>query len=140
MQLFLQVGDLGPKWFHVALRSLVLLANEEKLIKSSELSNALEEDATYIRKILSGLVNNKIIETHSGRYGGYCLAKLPEEITVKDVYLALTKDEINPYWSVPSTGTEQYISLIIAKAEEVFQKHLNDFTIADIIRNQKKTK
>jgi Rrf2 family protein len=138
MQLLIQSGDLGPKWFHVALRSLAIIATEDKFMKSNEIASRLEEDATYIRKILVGLAKHDIIRTHGGRYGGYSMSKLPESITVKDVYKALSNEQINPYWSVPSTGTEQYISLIIAKAEEVFQKYLNEFTLADILRNQSK--
>ena len=136
MQLLSQSGDLGPKWFHVALRTIVLISESDKLFKSHYIAEILEEDSTFIRKILMKLAKADIIETHSGRYGGYSLQKKPAEITVKDVYNAFDPDSPTPYWSVPSTGTELFISLIISKAEAEFQNILNNYTIEDIIKHK----
>ncbi|MGM0890568.1 MAG: hypothetical protein ACQEW5_27450 [Bacillota bacterium] len=53
MQLIIQAGDLGPKRFHVTLRTLVLLASSESMLKSHYIAERLGEDPTFVRKILS---------------------------------------------------------------------------------------
>lgn len=134
MQLLTQSGDLGPKWFHVALRALVLMAASNAILKSNQIAEAIGEDPTFIRKILAELANAGLVETYGGRYGGYSLAKEAETITVKDVYKAFETAPPTPHWSVKSTGSELYISLIVSKAEENFQAVLGKFTLADILK------
>src|SRR3712207_1639675 len=136
MQLLTQAGDLGPKWFHVALRAMVLMADSKDRLKSGQIAEAIGEDPTFIRKILAELANAGLVETYGGRYGGYGLAKEPDAITVKDVYKAFETAAPAPHWYVKSTGSELFISLIISKAEENFQAVLGNFTIADILREK----
>ena len=136
MQLLLKSGDLGPKWFHIALRSLVLLADNDYLIKSNELAEVLNEDPTFVRKILSELAKGGYVETFSGRYGGYKIACDPEQVTVKDIYLTVGKESITPPQATGSTGTETFISLIILKAENEFQNILGQYTLAQIIQHK----
>jgi Rrf2 family protein len=133
MQLFIQSGDLGPKWFHVAIRAMVLMAESDSLLKSNQIAERLGEDPTTIRKILAKLSKALLVTPHSGRYGGYSLAKDAAEITVKNVYNAFEPPQV-PYWAVPSTGSEFYISLIISKAEEQFQQELNQYTLKEILK------
>ena len=133
MQLLIQAGDLGPKWFHLAIRAIVLLSEADSLVKSGQIAEQLGGDPSVLRKILSKLANAGLVSTNAGRYGGYSLKRSPAEITIKDIYTAFQNDEPVPYWSVPSTGTELYISQIITKAEHQFQQTLADFTVADLL-------
>ncbi|MBW7454366.1 RrF2 family transcriptional regulator [Paenibacillus sepulcri] len=134
MQLLIQSGELGPTWFHVALRALVLLSRTDKLLKSQNIANELGAEPSYVRKILAALSKAEIVSAHGGREGGYALAKSPREITVGEVYRVLGKSQSTPYWSVPSTGTEQFISLLIDKAEQQFQSTLDVYSIEEIDR------
>lgn len=138
MQILMQSGDLGPKWFHVALRAMVLMAESNTLLKSNYIAELIGEDPTALRKILGKLTKANIVKVQGGRYGGYCLEKEPSEITVKNVYKAF-QTASTPYWSVPSTGSELFISLIISKAEEEFQSCLQNFTIEDILNYKSKS-
>lgn len=138
MQILIQSGDLGPKWFHVALRAMVLMGESETLLKSNYIAELLGEDPTALRKILGKLAKAKLIKTQGGRYGGYSLEKDPSEMTVKDVYKAF-ETASTPYWSVPSTGSELFISLVISKAEEQFQSSLQNVTIKDILNYKSKS-
>lgn len=139
MQLILQSGDLGPKWFHVALRAMVLMAESELLLKSNYIAEILGEDSTYVRKILAKLARAGLVTSAAGRYGGYSLEKHPRSITVKDVYNALGTTPPTPPQSVPSTGSELFISFIISKAEEEFQSVLGKYTIEDILKNKSRS-
>lgn len=136
MQLLLQSGDLGPKWFHVALRAMVLLAESNMKLKSNYIAETIGDDPTFVRKILAKLAKADFVQTHGGRYGGYSLEKNPGSITVKNIYTALGTTPPIPYWSVQSTGSEVFISLIISKAEEEFQSVLDNYTIEDILKHK----
>lgn len=137
MQVLIQSGDLGPKWFHVALRAMVLMAESDTILKSNYIAELLGEEPTVLRKILGKLTKAELVKVQGGRYGGYCLEKEASEITVKNVYKAFETDP-TPYWSVPSTGSELFISLIISKAEEQFQSSLQNYTIKDILNYKSK--
>ncbi|KGR84837.1 Rrf2 family transcriptional regulator [Lysinibacillus odysseyi] len=137
MQLLIQSGDLGPKWFHVALRTLTMLAVSEELVKSHHIAENLGEDPTYIRKIVARLVKNGMVSAIGGRYGGYRLQKNANAISVKDVYIALSDYSVTPFYVVPSTGVEYSISQIISKAEQVFQSSLDQYSIQDILDTKK---
>lgn len=134
MQLLIQSGELGPTWFHVALRALVLLSKSERLLKSQAIAGELGAEPSYVRRILAALAKAEIVATYGGRDGGYALAKSPGEITVGEVYRVLGKPQGTPYWSVPSTGTEQFISLLINNAERQFQSVLDVYTIEEIMK------
>lgn len=132
MQLFIQIGDLGPSWFHISLRTLVLLSHSETLLQSNMIAETLGTDATFIRKILKKLSNEGIVSTQGGRYGGYSLNKNPEDIKVGDVYRLLTKGNSSNLFEMKQTGTEPYISMIVSKAENQFKQILDEYTISDI--------
>ncbi|MFF2483076.1 RrF2 family transcriptional regulator [Paenibacillus sp. NPDC058071] len=136
MQLLIQSGELGPTWFHVALRALVLLSKAEQgsLLKSQYIAGALGAEPSYVRKILAALSKAEIVATFGGRDGGYALAKAPGKITVGEVYRVLGSSHSTPFWSVPSTGTEPFISLLISKAEQQFQSFLDDYSIEEVIK------
>lgn len=135
MQLVALAGDLGPKWFHLALRALVLIAQSSEILTSTQIAERVGSESTFLRKILVRLANSNLVISYPGRYGGYSLGKPASEIKVLDVYLALATTAPTPYYSVPSTGSEYFISLIITKAEKAFQSVLGDFTIEDLLDN-----
>jgi Rrf2 family protein len=135
VQLVVLAGDLGPKWFHIALRALVLIAKSEDPLTSTQLAEKLGAESTFVRKILIRLIKNNLVISYPGRYGGYSLGKPAAEITVLDVYQTLVDTIPTPYYSVTSTGSEYFISLIITKAEKEFQSVLGDFTIDELLNN-----
>jgi Rrf2 family protein len=132
MQLFTQISDLGPNWFHVALRTLVLLAGSHDLMKSHVIAQVLGADPTFVRKILKRLARAGIVLAQGGRSGGYSLAKDSGSITVGDIYMSLSSSNFTDPLSVKPTGTENFIAMIVSKAEKEFKSQLETYTIRDI--------
>ncbi|MBD5800209.1 hypothetical protein BHU24_18460 [Bacillus pseudomycoides] len=85
MQLIIQAGDLGPKWFHVALRTLVLLTSSESMLKSHYIAERLGEDPTFVRKILSKLAYADYVKSHGGDIG-VCVVKIEYSDTLFSTY------------------------------------------------------
>ncbi|PGD95533.1 hypothetical protein COM49_27355 [Bacillus pseudomycoides] len=85
MQLIIQAGDLGPKWFHVALRTLVLLTSSESMLKSHYIAERLGEDPTFVRKILSKLAYADYVKSHGGDIG-VCVVEIEYSDTLFSTY------------------------------------------------------
>ena len=56
---------------------------------SSEISSAIGINSSKLRKILSMLVKNGIIESNAGSAGGFKLKKNPDEIHLQEIYCAI---------------------------------------------------
>ena len=74
-----------------ALRALIYLAHapEDGYHQTRDLSKALNVPANYLGKILQLLGHYQIVESQRGMNGGFRLAKLPEQVRLYDVMLAL---------------------------------------------------
>ena len=79
------------KGFDYAVRSLVFLA----LLSdgaSAELRTIAESQnipLSYLAKVMRNLVRGGLVSSTLGRDGGYCLRRLPEEITLMQVYAVI---------------------------------------------------
>ena len=112
------------------------MAQSNDYLKSHQIADILGAESTFVRKILARLAKAKLVETCGGRYGGYTLGKDPSEIRVGDIYRVLGTTPPTPHWSVPSTGSELFISLVVSKAEEEFQAVLDRYTIKDLVKQK----
>lgn len=80
--------------FSVSIQIMMTLAHHPDEILSSEgMAGALQTNATFIRKLVSNLVNAGLVESFRGKSGGVKLAKKPEQITLKDIYVAATEEK-----------------------------------------------
>ncbi|QOV18130.1 Rrf2 family transcriptional regulator [Blautia liquoris] len=68
-----------------ALRILVELAEQQRVVSSTELSQRLDMPAKYVLQVGRKLKDYQFAHTVSGSKGGYILARAPEDITVYDV-------------------------------------------------------
>lgn len=62
---------------------------DSKTINSQSLSLRLGTSHSYLKKIIKLLVNEGLITSIPGKYGGFSLAKPLEEITFYDVFIAI---------------------------------------------------
>lgn len=60
-----------------------------KPVASSEIAEAIGINSSKLRRILSMLVKNGIVESNSGTKGGFKLKKLPSQIHLQEVYCAI---------------------------------------------------
>ncbi len=72
-----------------ALRAVIVLANlKEGVCSVNSIAEKEGISSDYLEKILSLLERKGILTVKRGAGGGYCLKKKPEEITLKDIFLA----------------------------------------------------
>lgn len=79
MDNLLQLSYLGKTNFIVAIKSLTLLANENRLLTRNTMTEKLGIDSSYIRKVLAKLIPKIIVEGFGGLCGGYKLVVNPKE-------------------------------------------------------------
>lgn len=132
MQIIAQYGDLGPKWFNVSLRVLIILGQEDDLISSKVLSEKTNTESSFIRKVLSKLVEEGLIEVRKGKYGGYRLILPPNEINVADLYLILSKEQYMKSKELIIFRSDKKISRMINEAEKSFVDALKKYNISDL--------
>ncbi|MCA0970567.1 Rrf2 family transcriptional regulator [Halobacillus litoralis] len=83
------------RWFSMALKALIVLAENENRCPSGKLAEKLESRSVYLRKILTHLVKADIISAKEGRDGGYSLSRQPEEIGLAEVYEAVSAETVS---------------------------------------------
>ncbi len=73
-----------------SVKALIYLAEVYPEAKcSAEISNYTGINASKLRKILSMLAKNGIVESKNGSVGGFRLKKLPEDIHLQEIYCAI---------------------------------------------------
>lgn len=85
--------------FSVSIQIMMSLALKgDELSNSDYLADMLKTNPTFVRKLVSNLVENKLVHSFRGKDNGIKIAKDPKDITLKEIYLA-------------STGEKQLISV-----------------------------
>jgi Rrf2 family protein len=80
--------------FSVSVQIMLTLAyHDEELTNSEGLAKILKTNATFIRKLVSNLVEAKLVESFRGKGGGIKLARKAQDITLKEIYVASTDDK-----------------------------------------------
>lgn len=72
-----------------ALRILVYLAEQNRVVPSTELAEMLVISHKYVLQIGRKLKEEQLVDTVAGSKGGYTLSRPPEEVSVYDVLVAM---------------------------------------------------
>lgn len=99
--------------------------------------------AAYLSKQLAALANAGIVDSTTGRYGGYRLARRPGDITLLDVVEAIEGDsrlyqcteirQRGPAAAASAAYTSPCaIARAMGRADEAWRRELSNQTIADI--------
>ncbi len=80
--------------FSVSIQIMMTLAaHTDELYSSDALAKVLKTNATFIRKLVTHLVDAKLISSYRGKGGGIKLARDSKEICLKEIYHAATGEK-----------------------------------------------
>jgi len=134
-------SSVTPKWFGFAIQALVLLSTTEGVTPSKAIARHIRSGVSFMRRIMAPLVKVNLVEAREGRDGGYLLAKSPEEITLKEVYLALQMTEPLSTALIESTSDctsgrvmNNVFSEFALEAENNLLGFLCNYTLADFVK------
>jgi Rrf2 family protein len=121
--------------------ALAKIAEEEesgRSITSEQMAESVNAHPVHIRRVLGALRQAGLVQSQPGPGGGWRLARPPQKITLRDVYLAL---KTAPLLFLPEGGSQDCIASCFPtvlgqcfeRAESAFETELERFTIADLI-------
>lgn len=132
--------------FTIAVHSLVYLAYLPDHMASSEsIAENVCTNSARIRKMMSSLRKKGFVKTKEGVGGGYILDCNPEEVSLADIYIAVSHGTLKPKWCtgdpekkcVISSNTQVVMDQIFDEAELYFEKYLEDITLSTFLEKIK---
>lgn len=80
--------------FSLSVHVMMTLAyHKDELVNSEMLAGVLKTNPTFVRKIVSRLVDGGLVESFRGKGGGVRIAKSPTEISLSEIYSAAVEEK-----------------------------------------------
>ena len=112
---------------------------------SQKLADSLGVTASFVRKLLVPLSRDGIVAASQGKGGGVRLARKPETITLRDIYLTVTDEKKLwvarsdvPCQCVASANIVQFFERLAGDAEGLVLQMLANRTVADSVSEIRK--
>jgi Rrf2 family transcriptional repressor of oqxAB len=129
--------NIGPPRFKIAVHSIVWLAKSGSILSSAMIANQVDSHATFMRRVMQALAAAGIVESRGGREGGYFLRKPADQITLGEIYSAVTSEAAEPEFDVDcgEAGEQLDVELekILHEAEQQTIHYLQQYTIANVM-------
>lgn len=129
--------------FPVSVQIMLSLAyHRGELQNSEELALVLKTNATFVRKLVSRLVEAGLVESYRGKGGGIKLARAPKDISLKDIYIASLEEKTlvcTPKKPVTracpvSCSMSEILCDIIGGIESTTKTYLAKMTLHDLLK------
>ncbi len=132
---------LSNTHFSMAIHVLSALAyHEGELVGSDHLAKSIGTNPSFLRGLIGRLKEAGLVETQMGKGGGTRLANKPENISLRDVYLAtecrpgLKTHECSDLSKCPvQAGMSTLLKDINTRVEQAVESELKRTTIADLL-------
>lgn len=126
--------------FSVAVHALVYLNHRAISLSSEVLSENICTNPARVRRVLSQLKKQGLVETKEGIDGGYRFVLPPEKVTLQQIAAALEAEFVGAAWRSGDTDMECLVASgmadimdgIYADLNRLCCDHLKTITIADI--------
>ena len=128
--------------FAFAVHTLAALAaNPKQGMTSESIASSVNTNPVVIRRLLAKLSKSALVETQMGKNGGVRLKKSPQEITLKDIYLAIqsrtllsaNENETNRKCPI-SCKMKNIMESVINEAEQATLNHLETIKLSDLAK------
>jgi Rrf2 family protein len=121
------------------LRMVIAIAQSKKIVNTTELGSSMHVSPKYLRKLAGPLEKAGLIKSVQGIYGGYELAKHPEEINIRMI-LDAYQEQFS--WTDCVLGKKCDLKdscqakQVWEMLEKTLQKHFLPISIRDILDNK----
>lgn len=137
-------AQVNPNWFAAATQAVVYLARaEDAVCPSGAIADHMRSHAVFLRRVIATLCRAGLVEAREGRDGGYRLARPADQITLADLYRAITAtDPVAsgcPPESAPArgpvleAGVSVALDAVVAETEASMLDVLARHTVASVI-------
>ncbi len=129
--------------FPVSVHIMVSLAyHHPELMNSEQLAKIIKTNPTFIRKLVSRLVDAGLIKSFRGKGGGITISKMPKEISLKEIYLASLEEK--PLLCTPqkpvskacpvSCSMNEILCNIVGGIEAITHTYLAKMSLSDLVK------
>jgi Rrf2 family protein len=109
-------------------------------VHSADIAESVNAEPSFVRKSLSKLVKAGLVIAKRGKHGACLLARPPEDITLRDIYLASEAPTALANHSYPveeecviSANIKGCVSAIQCAAQRSIEQALSKTTLADVV-------
>ncbi|OCT12164.1 transcriptional regulator [Paenibacillus pectinilyticus] len=128
---------IGPPRLKIAIHAVVWLAKSGSMLTSAMIASQVDSHATFMRRVMQSLTQAGIVDSKGGREGGYFLRKSSSEITLGDIYEAISSfsHEAEEEVDCGEAGEQLDVELekILHEAELITIEFLRNYTIAQLM-------
>jgi len=120
-----------------ALHILVFLTLKNKVTNSKEIADSLDIPQVKVLSIGRKLKAEKYVNIVNGPYGGYILAKKPEDILLYDIVLMFEGVRVNCHSETKKEGDAAVnvpVITLYSELQSLIEEKLKSETLADLIR------
>ena len=128
--------------FATGVHALLLLAAEPDVLQTSEdVARKLNTNPVVIRRVFSLLQQAELVESQKGPSGGSRLGRPAKEISLADIYRALTPGDV---FHSASTNAAHHgklnasLSQIFKDAQKALEKELAQTSLSQLAKKQRK--
>jgi Rrf2 family transcriptional repressor of oqxAB len=129
--------NIGPPRFKIAVHSIVWLAKSGSILSSAMIASQVKSHATFMRRVMQALAAAGIVESKGGREGGYILRKAADQITLGEIYAAVSSGSAEPEVDVECGEAGEQLDMeierILHEAEQQTIDYLRQYTIANVM-------
>lgn len=125
----------------MAVHVMTLLANNcDERLTSASLAKSVNTNAVVVRRLLCDLHDAGLVVSRTGYSGGTCLTRPPKEISLLDVYRAVSHGEVFALHKqkpdedcLVGRNIESVLCTLQKDIDEVVEKRLKRFTLRKVI-------
>ncbi len=125
----------------MAIHVLALMAKScDDRIKSEYIAHSVNTNAVVIRRLLRNLFEAKLVVSQTGACGGSCLTRNPDEISLFEIYRAVSGGEVfalhrqKPDQDCPvGKGIESVLCNLQKDVDSAIEERLSKVTLQDVI-------
>jgi len=126
--------------FSIAVHVLAAIAHHDGVFASEILAGSVNANPVFVKRILVKLSKAKLAKTTVGKSGGYGLARSPENISLLDIYSAVSPPDAFAIHTYPkrkecivSSNIKEVMSDILVDTQEAVHSELRQTTLADVV-------
>ena len=127
--------------FAVAVHVLTLMAwADEEPLKSEQVAESVNTNAVVIRRMLCELAESNLVVSQTGSMGGSKLARLPERITLLDIYQAVeTRGVFSLHRHPPNPDCPVGVNIgtvlndVLDEVDSAVERVLANMTLRDVV-------
>ena len=117
----------------------ILAAYQDTAVTSETISESVNTNPVVIRRIMSHLRKHGLVDSRPGTNGGWRLMRPPGEISLREVYYAVSHEDVfalhqHPNPDCPIGGNiQQTLGAIFGEAQTAMEMALDKFSVSNML-------